>query len=100
MTWKNTADRWGPVSQSLHWLIVLLVLMLAVVGLSLDSLPKTPKYFWVYTMHKSVGITVLALVLARIGQPRPAAKWLSRYLAARPEDPQRADLEELLSVLA
>jgi cytochrome b561 len=67
MTWKNTAERWGPVSQALHWLVVLLVLMLAVVGLSLDSLPKTPKYFWVFTMHKSIGITVLALVLARIG---------------------------------
>ena len=90
MTWKNTADRWGPVSQTLHWLIVLLVLMLAVVGLSLDSLPKTPKYFWVYTMHKSVGITVLALVLARIGwrlyagAPTPVAgtpAWQARIAA-------------------
>jgi cytochrome b561 len=67
MTWKNTADRWGPVSQLLHWLIVLLVLVLAIVGLTMGELPKTPKYFWVYTLHKSVGITVLALVLARIG---------------------------------
>jgi len=64
---KNTTDRWGPVSQALHWLIVLLVLVLAIIGLSLDSLPKTPKYFWVFTLHKSVGITVLALVLLRIG---------------------------------
>ncbi|MDN5780749.1 MAG: cytochrome b [Luteimonas sp.] len=77
MTWKNTADRWGSVSQLLHWLIVLLVLMLAIVGLTMGELPKTPKYFWVYTMHKSVGITVLALVLVRIGwrlyagAPRP-----------------------------
>jgi cytochrome b561 len=67
MTWKNTVDRWGPVSQLLHWLIVLLVLMLAIVGLTMGELPKTPKYFWVYTMHKSVGITVLVLVLVRIG---------------------------------
>jgi cytochrome b561 len=67
MTWKNTADRWGPVSQLLHWLIVLLVLVLAIVGLTMGELPKTPKYFWVYTLHKSVGITVLALVLVRIG---------------------------------
>lgn len=41
----------------------------------------------------------LGLVLARIGQPRPAAKWLGGYLAAKPEDPQRGDLEELLNVL-
>jgi cytochrome b561 len=77
MTWKNTADRWGPVSQLLHWLIVLLVLMLAIVGLSMGEQPKSTKNFWVYTMHKSVGITVLALVLVRIGwrlyagAPRP-----------------------------
>src|SRR3546814_7251571 len=79
MTWKNTADRWGPVSQLLHWLIVLLVLVLAIVGLTMGELPKTPKYFWVYTMHKSTGITVLALVLVRIawrlyaGTPKPVA---------------------------
>src|SRR3546814_13833460 len=79
MTWKNTADRWGPVSQLLHWLIVLLVLVLAIVGLTMGELPKTPKYFWVYTMHKSTGIAVLALVLVRIawrlyaGTPKPVA---------------------------
>lgn len=41
----------------------------------------------------------LGLVLARIGQPRPAAAWLDRYLKERPDDPQRGDLEELLAVL-
>ena len=25
MTLKNTAERWGPVSQALHWLIVLMI---------------------------------------------------------------------------
>lgn len=91
MSWKNTADRWGPVSQALHWLVVLLVLVLAIVGLSLDSLPKTPKYFWVFTLHKSVGITVLALVLLRIGwrlhagAPLPVAgtpAWQARVASA------------------
>ena len=79
MSWKNSAERWGPVSQLLHWLIVLLVLVLAIVGLTMGELPRTPKYFWVYTLHKSVGISVLALVLVRIGwrlhagAPRPLA---------------------------
>src|SRR3546814_18060836 len=86
MTWKNTADRWGPVSQLLHWLIVLLVLVLAIVGLTMGELPKTPKYFWVYTMPKSTGITVLALVLVRIawrlsaGTPTPVAGTPTRPL--------------------
>lgn len=67
MTLKNTATRWGSVSQGLHWLILLLILAIAIVGLTMGELPKTPKYFWVYTAHKSLGIGVLALVLLRLG---------------------------------
>lgn len=77
MTLKNTDARWGTVSQAFHWIIVLLILGLAVVGLTLDELPRSPKYFWVYTAHKSMGITVLALMLLRLawrlyaGAPAP-----------------------------
>ena len=79
MTVKNTADRWGPVSQGLHWLIVVLILAMGTVGLVMVELPKSPKYFWVYDLHKSTGITVLALVAVRLawrlfaGAPRPVA---------------------------
>jgi len=66
MTFKNTADRWGPISQLLHWLIVLLILGLGVVGLVMVELPKSPRYFWVYDLHKSFGITVLALMVLRL----------------------------------
>ena len=76
MTLKNTADRWGPVSQAFHWTIVLLILGLAIVGLTMGELPKTPKYFWVYTAHKSTGLLVLTLVIARLG-------W--RLYAGKPE---------------
>ena len=77
MNLKNTTDRWGPVSQAFHWLIMLLILGLAIVGLTMGELPKTPKYFWVFTAHKSTGITVLVLVIARLawrlyaGTPEP-----------------------------
>ncbi|KAF1684484.1 cytochrome b [Pseudoxanthomonas broegbernensis] len=67
MNLKNTADRWGGVSQFLHWTIAVLILTIGAVGLVMGELPRTPKYFWVYTAHKSLGLTVLALVLARIG---------------------------------
>jgi cytochrome b561 len=91
MSWKNPPDRWGPVSQGLHWLIVALLVVLSVVGLSLDSLPRSPKYFWVYDLHKSTGLTLLALVLLRIGwrlyagAPRPVPgtpAWQARAASA------------------
>ncbi|RZZ86203.1 cytochrome b [Pseudoxanthomonas winnipegensis] len=63
---RANAQRWGAVSQTLHWLILLLLLVLCVVGLTMGDLPRTPKYFWVYTAHKSLGITVLVLVALRL----------------------------------
>jgi cytochrome b561 len=87
MTLKNTNDRWGPISQLLHWLIVVLILVLAVVGLVMVELPKSPRYFWVYDLHKSTGMTVLALVVIRLvwrgfaGAPRPVPgtpRWQER----------------------
>lgn len=77
MTARNTHEQWGWVSKLLHWLIVALILVMAIVGLVMDDLPKTPKYFWVFTAHKSTGITILALVFLRLGwrlyagAPRP-----------------------------
>lgn len=91
MTLKNTARRWGSVSQALHWLIALLILLLGIVGLSMGELPKTPKYFWVYTAHKSLGISVLALVVVRLGwrlyagtpEPEPGTPtWQERIASA------------------
>lgn len=86
MTLKN-AERWGAVSQTFHWLIVLLILAIATIGLVMVDLPKTPKYFWVYTMHKSLGLIVLSLAVLRLGwrlyagAPAPVAgtpRWQER----------------------
>ena len=91
MSLKNTADRWGGVSKTLHWLIALLILALGIVGLLMGELPKTPKYFWVYTAHKSIGISVLALVALRLlwrlhaGAPKPVPgtpSWQERVASA------------------
>lgn len=91
MNWKNTPERWGPVSQFLHWLIVLLIFGLGAVGLIMVELPRSPRYFWVYDLHKSLGIAVIALVLLRLawrvfaGAPHPVPgtpRWQERIAAA------------------
>ena len=67
MILRNTADRWGPVSQALHWTVVVLILAIALLGLAMDEVPRTPSWFWVWTAHKSLGLTVLALAVVRLG---------------------------------
>lgn len=66
MTARVNRERWGAISQVLHWTIALLILGMAVVGLTMTELPKTPKYFWVYDLHKSTGLTVLTLMAMRL----------------------------------
>ena len=66
MTWKNTHERWGPVSQLLHWLIVLLILGQGTVGLLMTEMRNSPDKIELYALHKSVGLTLLALVALRL----------------------------------
>ena len=99
MTWKNTADRWGPVSQLLHWLIVILILGMGTVGLVMTEMRNSPDKIQVYLLHKSFGITVLALVTLRLlwrlyaGTPRPVPgtpHWQERIAALMHAAPRAA----------
>lgn len=73
---RNSAERWGLVSVTLHWITVLLVLGLVAVGFLMQELPNTPFKRDVYALHKSLGLTVLGLtalrLLWRVLQPTPA----------------------------
>ncbi len=77
MPTRNTTDRWGWVSISIHWLTVLMVLSLVVVGLVMQELANSPTKIEVYALHKSFGLTVLALTVLRLlwrlvaGTPSP-----------------------------
>ena len=64
---KNTPEQWGTVSKVLHWLVVLLILLMAWIGLRMGDMPNGPDKIASYALHKSVGITILMLVIARIG---------------------------------
>lgn len=74
---RNTSERWGWVSIGIHWLTVLLVLGLVIVGLVMQELPNSPTKIEVYALHKSVGLTVLGLTVLRLlwrlvaGAPAP-----------------------------
>ncbi len=52
---------YNPLTKIFHWLIALLVLTLLCVGFLLEKLPDIA-----YTMHKSFGLVVLALMICRI----------------------------------
>lgn len=77
MPLRSTPTQWSSVSKLLHWLIAVLIVVLCIVGWTMKSLPPSPTKVQVYLLHKSTGITVLALVLLRI-------VW--RLYAGRPDD--------------
>ena len=54
------------MAQSLHWVIVLLVLVQFAVGVYAQPLPLGIERLKLLTFHKSVGITVFALVILRL----------------------------------
>ena len=66
MTIRNRTDRWGSISIGLHWLTFVLILGLAPVGYLMQDLANGPSKIQVFMLHKSFGLTVLALTGLRL----------------------------------
>lgn len=66
MTLRNSRERWGSLSQFLHWLIVALIALQAGLGLFGLMLPLGMQKLAVFARHKSIGITILALAMLRL----------------------------------
>lgn len=86
----NNSERWGAISQILHWLVVLLLVTQFVIAAIAEDLPLgMEKLAWL-ARHKSVGITILGLAIIRLTwrllSPGPALpdklKWFERFLAS------------------
>ncbi len=61
-------ERYNTVSILLHWLVAIGVAAQIAMGLSMTHFSlSTGRRFELYQLHKSIGITVLALVLVRVG---------------------------------
>lgn len=67
MRLRSSPERWGAIAQLLHWTVALLVIVLIGLGLWMQTLPTSPDKIRLYALHKSLGLTVLALMLLRIG---------------------------------
>jgi cytochrome b561 len=59
-------ERWGSFSIALHWLTFLLVLTAATIGLLMTDMPTGISKVQVYSVHKSIGLTVLFLTALRL----------------------------------
>ena len=66
MSIRNTTSRWGHVSQFLHWLIVVLLVVQVTLASMADDLPLGMKKLALLARHKSVGITILGLAILRL----------------------------------
>jgi cytochrome b561/polyisoprenoid-binding protein YceI len=66
MSLRNTPERWGSLSQFLHWLIVVLIALQAALGLTGILLPLGLEKLAVFARHKSIGITILGLAALRL----------------------------------
>ena len=69
-TWSVAAPpastRYTLTAQALHWLTALLILAILPAAWIAVSLPPGPEKGWMFTVHKSLGLTILAVVAARL----------------------------------
>ncbi len=81
MTLRNTTRSWGSVTKSLHWLIVLLIIVQWAVVQYAGSLPLSAKGPPL-NLHKSIGMTILALAIVRlvwrVSNPVPSLAGLAK----------------------
>lgn len=83
----NTPARYGVVAQSLHWLIVILVLLQFLLGIKAHGMPISLERLMLLARHKSIGISIFMLVILRLAwrfysPPPPLPATTSPWMAA------------------
>ena len=73
---RNSTDTWGTVAKSFHWIVALLILGQFALGKIAEGMKLSPAKLDLFVWHKSVGVTVLLLVVLRLAwrfaDPPPA----------------------------
>ena len=66
MQLRNSQDSYGLISQALHWVVVVLVILAWALGTFDDVFPKGPARAAALFMHISAGLAVIAFVVVRL----------------------------------
>lgn len=71
MQLNNSLETYGLIHQLLHWTTALLILMLIPMGIYMHNLPdgnaqEVEAKFWLYSLHKTVGLAAFAVATIRI----------------------------------
>jgi cytochrome b561 len=66
MQWRNTSSTYGAVAKFLHWSIVILIISQYVIIEAAEEMADGPGKLETIGLHKSFGMLVLGLALARI----------------------------------
>ena len=66
MAWRNTPTRFGLVTRVLHWGMALAIIAMLVLGTRLEDMQPGLANLWLYSLHKSIGLILLALVPVRL----------------------------------
>ena len=72
MQLRNSDQRFGALAQAFHWLTLALVVALILIAVYMTGLPLGPEKLRIYNLHKSIGVTLLAVTLLRL-----LWRWLS-----------------------
>lgn len=62
---KNTSTSYGSISKILHWLMGIAVICMLILGLFLTSIKDEHIADIAFTVHKSIGLTLLLLIVIR-----------------------------------
>lgn len=63
---RNSPEAFGLISRVIHWVMAALILGQLALGLRLETLQPGLANLWLFGLHKSLGMTVLALALLRL----------------------------------
>ncbi len=88
---RNSGHSWGAVARLFHWGVALLILVQFVTGKVADALKLSPAKLDLFVWHKSIGVTILLLVVLRLAwrladtppsPPNDSPAWETKLAAA------------------